>query len=156
MNLFTYVTLGVLAGCVMAGCGTAPQMNYGSVELVSVTGTVKLDGKPLPDAVIKFESPDGQYSVGKTDAGGNYTLHFDSVMKGVTPGEKTVRISTAASLGEGLEEEEAPPGEGGEDSEAAGSSKTERVPEKYNKNSELQATVKPNESQTFDFDLKSQ
>lgn len=155
MKALPFLLLGTMALCLLAGCNTSPQMNYDSVDLVKVTGTVTLDDKPLPDAVVKFESADGQYSFAKTNEKGQYTLQFDSEMQGVTPGEKTVRISTAASLGEGLEEEEAPPGEGGDESETSGPKKAELVPEKYNKNSQLKRIVKPKESQTFDFDLKS-
>ncbi len=122
--------------------------NYEAITLVDVSGTVKLDGNPLPDAIVKFESADGQYSVGKTDSSGQYTLQFDSEKQGVTPGEKTVRISTAASLGEGGEEED-----GGSEGQPA--NKTELVPEKYNKKSELKRTVEPKGDQTFDFNLKS-
>lgn len=70
-----------------AGCETAPQMDYGKVDLVDVSGTVKLDGAPLPDAVITFEDPaTGTYAFALTDSGGGYTLQFDSVKNGCTPG----------------------------------------------------------------------
>ena len=154
MKNAVYLLIVVLSACGLAGCDATPRMNYDAVELVDVAGTVTLDGAPLPDAIVKFETADGRYSVGKTNEDGEYTLQFDSVMEGTTPGEKTVRISTAASLGEGMEEE-APPGEAGEESETQAPPKTERVPEKYNAKSELKVTVKPGESQNFDFELKS-
>ncbi len=100
-----YLFVAAVVCGLFAGCSTSPQADYESVGLVSVSGTVMLDGKPLPDAVVIFEDKEGQYSAGKTNAEGKYTLQFDSQMSGVTPGEKTVRISTTASLGEGMEEE---------------------------------------------------
>ncbi len=161
MKTLFFTVLGFAAACGLAGCNTSPQMDYDSVGLVDVSGTVRLDGKPLPNAVVVFESPDGQFSAGVTNDSGRYQLQFDSQASGVTPGEKTVRISTAQKItGVNTEEgsEEAPPGEGSEESgepaESGGQSK-ELVPEKYNKRSELKKTVKPDESQTFDFELKS-
>ena len=47
-------------------------------QLGAVTGTVRLDGKPVPGAVVTFISkePDGTSSDGKTDASGKYRLEF--------------------------------------------------------------------------------
>lgn len=146
----------ILAAALSAGCESQPEANYDYLGLVKVTGTVKLDGTPLPNATVKFESEDGQFSFGKTDANGKYSLQFDSEKQGTTPGVKTVRISTSAeAIGEegGLER-------GGEESEeaseSAGPKPDERVPAKYNTESELKRTVEPGQEQTFDFDLTTQ
>ncbi len=158
MKNLLFFLCGCLAAVMFAGCNTSPQMNYDSVNLVQVSGTVLLDGKPLPHAVVVFESSKGQFSAGVTNASGRYTLRFDSQVSGVTPGEKTVRISTARKItGVNTEDgaEEAPAGEGSEESGESAKPSQELVPEKYNKESELKRTVKPDESQTFDFDLKS-
>ena len=116
----------------MAGCNSSPRPDYNDVELVQVSGTVELDGKPLSDAVVTFEAPTGQFSFAQTDARGYYSLRFDSVKYGTEPGEKTVRISTARRiLGLNVDEQagevdpDAPP----EDAPP------EVVPEKYNKSS---------------------
>lgn len=138
----------------LAGCGTAPQANYKDLGLVKVSGNVTLDGTALPNATVKFESEDGQFSYGETDANGNYSLQFDSEKKGATPGEKIVRISTSASVGEEAGEEVV----GEESEEGSASAKTkpaELVPAKYNTESELKRTVEPGRNQTFDFDLTS-
>ncbi|MCA9067679.1 MAG: carboxypeptidase regulatory-like domain-containing protein [Planctomycetaceae bacterium] len=157
MKSFTFVLAGVLAACVMTSCSTAPQANYEHLGLVQVSGNVTLDSQPLAGAMVRFEAPDGQYSSGVTDSNGHYTLRFDSEKLGATPGDKIVRISTAASPGEGEELSEEPPGEEGEEDgmEGASPKKEERVPVQFNKNSDLKRTVKPGENQTFDFDLKS-
>ncbi|MCA9162473.1 MAG: carboxypeptidase regulatory-like domain-containing protein [Planctomycetales bacterium] len=125
---------------VLSGCGSAGA-DYSKVDLIQVSGTVTLDGQPLPNAVVTFETPDGQFSYGMTDSSGHYELQFDSVKKGVTSGPKIVRISTARKIlglnaGEGEEGGEAS-SESGESSPAA----TELVPEKYNKQSELKVEV---------------
>ncbi|MBC7818331.1 MAG: carboxypeptidase regulatory-like domain-containing protein, partial [Planctomycetaceae bacterium] len=118
-------TLGFsLAGCCLlwlAGCGVAPSPNYAKVNLLSVSGAVTLDGNPLPEAVVTFDSEDGQFSYGLTDSGGRFSLRFDSVKSGATPGKKTVRISTTRKiLGLNTEEE----GGGEEGSSEVAASKT--------------------------------
>lgn len=141
----------LFAGLSLAGCepSTYANVDYGKAGLVDVTGTVTLDRHPLPNAVISFDAPDGQFSFAQTDSQGKYELQFDSQMHGVTPGEKVVRITTTRRiLGLNVEEEAS-------DQEAAADAKLEKVPAKYNKESELKATVAPGEDQTFNFDLKS-
>ena len=153
-----------LCVCLMAaavsGCSTAPQMDYSKVDLVSVSGTVTLDGEPLVNAVVTFESTtDGTYSFAQTDSNGYYSLQFDSVKDGVSPGMKKVEFSTTRKiLGLNIDDEggDGESGEAGED--AADSTgpdpSVEWVPECYNKESRLQVEVTPQTS-TFNFDLKS-
>lgn len=153
----------------VVGCGGPPSADYSKVDLLSVDGTVTLDGKPLANAVITFENPDeGTFAYALTDASGGYELRFDSVMMGCTPGTKVVRISTTRRIpglngGEGDEgggEGEGDLGEGevgeeaGEDGGAAASRGGELVPAKYNGESELTVEVAPG-SQHHDFDLVS-
>lgn len=144
-----YLTLIVL----FAGCGIAPQADYGAVELIQATGTITLDGEPLPDAVVTFDSEDGQFSYALTDDSGSYRLNFDSVMKGVTPGKKIIRISTTRKV-TGLNSSE----EGASDDEGATPENAQRaaelVPAKYNRQSELTTEV-TSEQTTYDFKLSS-
>ena len=76
----------LLAGA--AGCG-------GSSDRVAVTGTVTLDGDPLPGAVVTFH-PDGatagQGGSGRTGPDGTYTL-TSAGGAGVPPGAYKVVIS---------------------------------------------------------------
>jgi len=146
MNVQSWLSFCLLMSlCV--GCARQ-QSDYSKLDLVDVTGKVTLDGEPLSGAVITFDSPDGQFSFGQTDSGGNYSLLFDSVQRGVTPGEKIVRISTARKI-LGLNASE-----GGEDDPATAKSAEEKVPEKYNKASELKVTVGHDKTR-HNFDLKS-
>ena len=141
-----------------AGCGTAPRVDYSKVDLVDVSGTVMLDGMPLPNAVVTFESENGRFSYGLTDADGYYTMRFDSRMNGVTPGKKIIRISTTRRIAglNTIQGGEAPRGEiEGEEGMERPPAQLELVPEKYDTESELTRMVKPDEDQTFDFKLES-
>jgi hypothetical protein len=151
--------LGVFAA-ILCGCGqTGP--DYGSLGLCSVQGTVTLDGTPLEKALVLFEAADATFSYGLTDGSGHYELMFNSRQPGAMKGSKTVRIWSsrgipgASEAGGGEEGAEPDDAVGGvEEGGAAKPAVAERVPAKYNRQSELTATVE-RESETFDFDLRS-
>jgi hypothetical protein len=136
------------ASCVFAfaGCGGV-STDYSGLGLVQVSGAVTLDGKPLSGAAVYFEPTDKSVSrsYATTDASGNYVLEFDSKTKGVTAGEKIVRIEGKGLGGEEVVEAD---GEG-----ASASKPADSVPACYNAESKLKATVTG--SQTMNFDLKS-
>lgn len=136
---------------VWAGCHSSMQSDYSQLKLVPAHGRITLDGQPLAQAVVTFDAEDGQFSYGLTDANGNYRLQLDSVQRGVTPGKKTVRISTTRKI-LGLNTSEG----GGESDEAdEGARQTvEKVPERYNKQSELTVEVTPSQTE-YNFDLTS-
>jgi len=128
--------------CLISGCsgpGDTPDMG-------TVTGTVKMDGKPLSNALITFVPLDhekARQSVGTTDENGDYELKYSLRETGAMLGKHKVTISTS-----GMSENEY--GSGG-----GGGGGGEKVPARYNVNSELTATVEPG-SQTIDFlDLTS-
>uniref|UniRef100_A0A7C4QRJ3 Carboxypeptidase regulatory-like domain-containing protein n=1 Tax=Schlesneria paludicola TaxID=360056 RepID=A0A7C4QRJ3_9PLAN len=139
-------SLGLLL--LLAGCG-GTQADYSQLKLVPAGGRVTLDGQPLVGAVVTFDAEDGQFSYGLTDSDGSYKLQLDSVQAGVTPGKKIVRISTARKI-LGLNTAEGGGGES-EDAEAAERS-AERVPPRYNSQSELTVEVTPSQTQ-YNFDL---
>ncbi len=151
--------LAVIAA-LSGGCGQTDP-DYGSLGLCSVQGTVTLDGTPLEKALVLFESADGTFSYGLTDASGHYELMFNSRQTGALKGSKIVRIwssrgnpggSEAGSGGEGEDPDAA--ADGTEEGGAAKPAGQERVPAKYNRQSELTATV-DKATETFDFDLRS-
>lgn len=117
-------TLVATAGC---GQGEPPPL-----ELGTVSGTVTLDGSPLPRAVVTFTPSveGGRTSIGVTDAAGRYTLAYTQESKGANIGVHDVRISTAALDG----------------------SPNERVPSKFNSQTTLSADVRSGEN-VFDFAL---
>lgn len=139
----------------LSGCSATNDIDYGSVDLVSVSGTVTLDGKPLAGAVVTFEDPEkGTFSFARTNSSGGYTLQFDSQMDGVIPGKKVVQFSTTRNVlglkGEEGEEE----GESSTEEGEAPEGTTEAVPACYNKESKLAVEVTAS-TNSFDFDLKS-
>ncbi len=117
--------------CSLPGCGS-------SNDLASVTGQVTLDGKPLPNAFVKFipNGTVGAPSFGKTDASGNYVMMFSDTEKGAWIGENTITIST------------------GDTGLAPGMGTAETVPANYNTKSTLVETVKAGRN-TLDFKLES-
>lgn len=107
----------------MVGCG--------GEQFGNVSGKVTLDGQPLAGATVEFSPEGGSPAYGVTDEQGRYTLLFSADQKGAAVGNQRVRIF---SFNEGRPREK------------------ERVPVKYNRQSELVRDVKRGQ-QTFDFDL---
>lgn len=83
--LFSIVPILCLTGCGSSG-----------PALGTVTGTVTLDGKPVPAALVTFISKeaDGTSSYGKTDANGKYQLEFTTERFGAMLGNHDVVITT--------------------------------------------------------------
>ncbi len=120
----------ILFCLLLAGCGPGD-------GLATVKGKVTLNGEPLEGAIVQFQptAEGGSPSAGKTDAKGRYELMYTFDQPGAMPGEHVVSIRTAAEY---YDEEDA---EG-----------EERIPAKYNSQSELKRTVEPGRN-TFDFEL---
>jgi hypothetical protein len=130
-TLFGALTL-VAVGC---GGGSGP-------ELAEVTGVVKIDGKPLPNALIRFQPKGGEgtYSTAVTNDHGEYELRFSRSEYGALPGDHAVSISTANAEAEDAAGNAVPVGE--------------VVPARYNAETELirRVAVEDNE---INFDLSS-
>lgn len=142
-----YCLLGLIV--IGIGCETKPKANYERLNLVNAGGTITLDGQPLSDAVVSFDDPtDGTFSYGLTNSSGYFKLQVDSVMAGVKPGAKIVRVSTTRKI-LGLNTKE----DGGAGSKPGRG--IEVVPPKYNKKSKLQVEVTSGKTD-YDFDLKSE
>ncbi len=129
--------------CVLFHCGLVVGVTgCGSGDIGRVEGTVKLDGKPLPNAQLEF-FPQGDgvggNSAAVTDENGHYELHYGREDMGAAIGEHLVQIRTAGVGGSGGD---------------YNSSSPEKLPLKYNTNSELKKTVKAGRN-TIDFDLES-
>ncbi len=99
-----------------------------------VGGKVTLDGRPLPDATVSFipQSDEGTPAFGKTDSEGNYSLEESQDVVGLVAGKYSVRITT---FFEGVPEYDPPL-----------PALPEKVPAKYNVNTELIEEVKPGEN----------
>lgn len=123
-----YRWLLALSLCACAGCGGGS-----GPELFSVSGTVTLNGKPLPNAELIFQPKEGAPSYGKTDAEGYYELTYSRDRSGALAGSHTVSITTA------IEDED-------------GNTAEELLPTKYNIDTELSAMVS-DDSEPIDFKL---
>jgi hypothetical protein len=81
---------------IVTGC--APEDAPKISGLVTVSGVVTLDGKPLPNATVTFvpiSKGDGETSAGGlSDSTGKYVLRTDSKNYGIKPGSYKVIISS--------------------------------------------------------------
>lgn len=116
------------------GCGGDSSVGY-------VSGKVTLDGAPLSGARITFApTKDGSPSAAVSDAEGNYELIYTSSTKGAIIGEHLVKVMTY---------QQADP-----DAEPPREAVPEKIPLKYNYQSELKKEVKGG-SNTIDLELKT-
>lgn len=122
------------------GCGSSKQPDLGQVQ-----GTVTMDGSPLANAQVIFSPDGGRPSTGVTDAAGKYTLTYIRDIKGAKLGAHSVRVETVPAVTSDQAVGIAPEGP---------PAVAERIPIKYNTESELRAEVKSGEN-TIDFSLNS-
>jgi hypothetical protein len=134
MIRFSVIAASLAYMLVVTGCGG------GRSDLAAASGTVKLDGQPLADALVEFvpQGTQGVVSLGRTDTSGKYYMMASRSAKGASRGENKVRITTYEILDEGGKQKVV----------------RERVPTKYNSATELVVTVKSG-SNKFDFDLST-
>lgn len=140
LTALTYRLLAMLAfaGLSLAGCAEDV-----GVELVPVTGLVKLDSQPLPNARVVFTPKAGRPSAGLTDETGRYELFYTSEEAGVLPGSHTVSISTFIEP------------DSDSDDPARQQGRPETVPTIYNRKSTLIHEIAPDQAEPVDFELKS-
>jgi hypothetical protein len=85
------VALTMAAVLVLSGCGQRPKSTRPATY--PVRGTVTLNGEPLADAVVMFNSVAQSHgSVAITDSNGSYSLTTFVADDGVVPGDYTVAI----------------------------------------------------------------
>lgn len=135
-----FAILATIHAFSLLGCGGASDLP----DLTPVSGNVKLDGQPLADASVQFEyqGEGGGISIGDTDSSGNFTLKFGSgANEGAKLGKHIVKVFTQKST---------------TDADGNDVQTEEKVPEKYNWNSELTVEVTTEKSEGYDFDLKSE
>lgn len=136
--------LGVcgLLGLLLTGCNDNP------MGLAPVTGTVTLDGAPLDQGSIHFESVDGGNAVntGAVIENGKYAI---PAKNGLKPGKFKVAISSAPTEATITDPQEAM------NAASAAKPPANRIPPQYNNQTTLEATVTESGPNSFDFDLKS-
>ena len=129
------VGLLMIALMLQVGCGPS------GPEIARVQGTVTMDGKPLPSAIIMFVPVGGRPSVSETDANGKYVLEFSGGRKGAIPGINRVEINTGRLAYE----------KDGKNYPAV----KESVPVQYNRLTTLEFNVEAGKNNTADFAIKS-
>ena len=127
----------------LAGCGED------GPALTDVSGTVTLDGKPVPNATVMFvpSAEGGSPSYGVTDAQGNYTLMFTRDKEGAMPGRHTVEITTEKLSKQDIEDMRA-------NGEEVAEAEYVEIPSKYREPGALSAEVKDGDND-IDFPLTS-
>jgi hypothetical protein len=125
---------------VAAGCGP------GGPPLAYVEGTVTVDGKPVPNALMTFIPTGGTTSYGKTDKDGRYMLMFTDRKRGAMIGAHKVEIEVRRYSKDEIVEMQA----AGEDV----SDTFVEIPKKYRADGALTAEVKKG-SNKIDFKLDS-
>jgi hypothetical protein len=140
---------------VVAGCGTSgPPMGQ-------VTGTVTLDGKPMPNRMVVFvPKAGGQTSTATTNSEGRYEL-IGASTKGALIGLHTVSITSvreAAAAAVDMSQMPSDSPQYAAQGDPAAYKKVaefkEVIPARYNTKTELVEEVKAGKN-TIDFDLKS-
>jgi hypothetical protein len=134
--------LGLVAVLAL-GCGK---------RFAPVAGTVTLNGKPLANATVSFQpiapqgiTDPGPGSVGKTNEKGEYTLEASTGQKGALVGRHRVMITLLRpEVGEG---DQRPP--------RGGWPMANKVPLRYNDQSELEIEVPSGGKADANFPLKS-
>lgn len=125
----------LLASCV--GCG-------GAAGRVSVSGTVKLDGKPLERGMISFIPLGGGPSAGGTIDRGSFVISGD---RGPFPGRYRIEIMAFETTGSTMEDED----RAGETQEVL----RQVIPSRYNVDSTLEAELAPAGPNQLSFALTS-
>lgn len=117
----------------VAGCSQGPSLG-------TVSGTVKLNGQPLPYAYVVFQpiNPPGAYGSAYANERGEYQLQFTRYQKGAPVGKH--RVSIRAANGDELPDG-TPPGS------------RIKLPAKYNSETELVRDVVSGHNQ-HDFELQ--
>ncbi len=83
--------LGVIGVCFLVGCGGRGDRP----ELGTVTGTVYMDGTPLPNVWVMFNPTEGgRTSMGRTNEEGEYELMYLEGTEGANIGPHKVVIMT--------------------------------------------------------------
>jgi hypothetical protein len=132
-RLLWVVAAGLLVGC--GGSGDQP-------DLGSVSGTVTMDDKPLPNVWVMFMPDTGRTALARTDENGEYEMMYLEGTPGANLGNHKVSITTYS-------EDEAQ-----EMAFNTGKPVKEPIPARYNSKTTLTAEVKEGDND-IDFPLTS-
>jgi hypothetical protein len=143
-----------MKACWLIATGLAAVLgcSSGGPDVVPVSGTVTLNGKPLANATVAFspiarpgEVIAGDGSAGKTDANGDYTLTTSRGVAGAQVGRHRVRITVLTRE----------PGTGDRRRPRGGWPVKNTIPPRYNGDTELTFEVIAGRPNKADFSLTS-
>ena len=142
---------GLAAGLVvLAGCGDG-------IRYARVSGVVKLDGKPYPEAVVVFQpvgtkdNPNpGRGSSANTGPDGRYVLKTETGQEGAVVGRHLIRIMTRGELATGHD-----PSVGSDDHTDPKGRKVDPIPNEWNALSTKEFEVSAGGTEAADFDITS-
>ena len=86
----------VAALVAVAGCGKSDLP-----PIARVTGTVTMNGKPVPNMMVNFMPTEGRPSWGRTDEQGYYEMNYDADTMGVKSGHHKVYFNSAVATIDG-------------------------------------------------------
>jgi hypothetical protein len=134
----------LLATASYAGCGGAED----ALPREAVSGTVTLDGQPLPHGVLQMLPADQKQGTpcGALIEDGKFSIER---RQGPVPGEYAVTINSAEA-GSGAAAPAGPPGPA-----ATVAPPKDRIPAEYNTESKLTAHIKAGAPNTLEFALKT-
>lgn len=139
------MTLCALSMSILAvGCGeNGPNLQPGS-------GTVLLDGNPVPNAIVTFVSQDGPSSVGEADESGKFVLYGPGSKPGIVPGEYSVLVECPYDPNEGSSADGTAP--------AASSGPSCSIPTRYalRDESDLRETIPEGGNESISIELVSE
>lgn len=150
MTRLRSLAAGTLLAALAAGCSGGP-------AFAPVSGVVKLDGQPYPNAVVTFQpvgskenSAPGRGSSAYTDGTGRFVLTSDNTVDGAVVGRHLVRIMTRGNDVYGQS-----PGGGSDDAADVKGRKVDPIPPEWNSMSKVEFDVPPGGTGQANFDIAS-
>jgi hypothetical protein len=143
----THPLLAVALGIAIAGCARP----FDDLPRVPAAGTVTMDGRPLPEAVIQFYPLDDASKTRTVGANGQVKDGRFSIPRedGPVPGKYRVSISHAEL------KTVTPKGQNKSIPSRSNALGPEQIPARYNAKSELKAEIKPGGAEDLKFELQS-
>ncbi|NMC19814.1 MAG: carboxypeptidase regulatory-like domain-containing protein [Thermogutta sp.] len=167
------VCLGLICAAGLIAAAGCPGGGGAKLNTVKVSGTVTLDGAPLPGATVSFvpKSDGARAAFGTTDENGRFTLTTLNPGDGAMPGSYAVSVTKPVAAAASSAPSQDPRARGGSISPeeaarikaqaqggaAATAAAANVVPAKYRSadTSRLTAEVKASGDNTFTFELSS-
>lgn len=84
-----------VALCISVSFGFSGLLGCGSSGFSSTEGVVTLDGQPLANATVMFQSPNMPMATARTNQDGKYRVETGGT-KGIKPGEYSVTVAAYA------------------------------------------------------------